>query len=46
MPVSAPKLVVLTPYYGGIVSAPVFSALGSFGIRHFQIPANAAPTSP
>jgi cell division protein FtsI (penicillin-binding protein 3) len=26
-------------YYGGVVSAPVFAALGSFGIRHFHIPA-------
>ena len=45
VPAEAPKLsaiVVLdepTPYFGGIVSAPVFSAVGSFGIRHFGIPA-------
>jgi cell division protein FtsI (penicillin-binding protein 3) len=45
LPAEAPRLsaiVVLdepTPYYGGIVSAPVFAALGSFGIRHFHIPA-------
>ncbi|HJV08900.1 MAG TPA: penicillin-binding protein 2, partial [Acidimicrobiales bacterium] len=51
LPAEAPQLsaiVVLdepTPYYGGIVSAPVFAALGSFAIRHFGIPAlPAAPT--
>jgi len=49
VPAEAPRLsaiVVLdepTPYFGGIVSAPVFSAIGSFGIRHFQIPARPAP---
>jgi cell division protein FtsI (penicillin-binding protein 3) len=46
VPAGAPRLsaiVVLdepTPYFGGIVSAPVFSALGSFGIRHFGISAD------
>jgi hypothetical protein len=30
-----------TPYFGGIVSAPVFADIGSFGIRHFGIPAPA-----
>jgi cell division protein FtsI (penicillin-binding protein 3) len=45
VPAEAPRLsaiIVLdepTPYFGGIVSAPVFSAVGSFGIRHFGIPA-------
>jgi cell division protein FtsI (penicillin-binding protein 3) len=45
VPAEAPRLsaiVVLdepTPYFGGIVSAPVFSDVGSFGIRHFSIPA-------
>ena len=49
VPAEAPRLsaiVVLdepTPYYGGIVAAPVFAALGSFGIRHFGIPAKPAP---
>jgi cell division protein FtsI (penicillin-binding protein 3) len=44
VPAEAPRLsaiVVLdepTPYFGGIVSAPVFAAIGSFGIRHFGIP--------
>jgi cell division protein FtsI (penicillin-binding protein 3) len=48
LPAEEPRLsaiVVLdepTPYYGGIVSAPVFAALGSFGIRHFGIPAGGA----
>ncbi|HEX2117809.1 MAG TPA: penicillin-binding protein 2, partial [Acidimicrobiales bacterium] len=32
-----------TPYYGGVVAAPVFAALGSFGIRHFGIPSSTAP---
>jgi cell division protein FtsI (penicillin-binding protein 3) len=47
LPAEAPRfsaIVVLdepTPYFGGIVSAPVFAALGSFGIRHFNIPAQA-----
>jgi cell division protein FtsI (penicillin-binding protein 3) len=45
LPAEAPRLsaiVVLdepTPYYGGIVAAPVFAAIGSFAIRHFGIPA-------
>ena len=44
LPAESPRLsaiVVLdepTPYYGGVVSAPVFAALGNFGIRHFGIP--------
>ncbi|MGH9265121.1 MAG: peptidoglycan D,D-transpeptidase FtsI family protein, partial [Acidimicrobiales bacterium] len=48
-PAEAPRLsaiVVLdepTPYYGGVVAAPVFAALGSFGIRHFGIPSSTAP---
>lgn len=48
LPAEAPRLsaiVVLdepTPYYGGVVSAPVFAALGSFGIRHFGIPQGSA----
>jgi cell division protein FtsI (penicillin-binding protein 3) len=48
LPAEAPRLsaiVVLdepTPYYGGIVSAPVFATLGSFGIRHFGIPSTGA----
>jgi hypothetical protein len=52
LPAEAPRLsaiVVLdepTPYYGGIVAAPVFAAIGSFGIRHFGIPARAAATGP
>jgi len=52
LPAEAPKLsaiVVLdepTPYYGGVVAAPVFAALGSFGIRHFSIPAKPAPAVP
>jgi len=49
VPAESPRLsaiVVLdepTPNFGGIVSAPVFSALASFGIRHFQIPARPTP---
>jgi cell division protein FtsI (penicillin-binding protein 3) len=49
VPAEAPRLsaiVVLdepTPYFGGIVSAPVFSDVGSFGIRHFSIPALPGP---
>ena len=45
LPAESPRLsaiVVLdepTPYYGGVVAAPVFAALGSFGVRHFHIPA-------
>ena len=45
VPAEAPRLsaiVVLdepTPYFGGIVSAPVFAAIGGFGVRHFGIPA-------
>ncbi len=52
LPAEAPRLsaiVVLdepTPYYGGVVAAPVFAALGSFGIRHLSIPAKpAAPAA-
>ena len=50
LPAEEPRLsaiVVLdepTPYYGGIVSAPVFAAVGSFGIRHFGIPSKPAAT--
>jgi cell division protein FtsI (penicillin-binding protein 3) len=52
VPAEAPRLsaiVVLdepTPYFGGIVSAPVFADLGNFGIRHFGIPALAATPGP
>ncbi len=55
LPAEAPRLSAIvmldepTPYYGGIVAAPVFAALGSFGIRNFSIPALPAPagaTSP
>ena len=52
VPAEAPRLsaiVVLdepTPYFGGIVAAPVFAAVGSFGIRHFGIPAQPAPAVP
>jgi cell division protein FtsI (penicillin-binding protein 3) len=35
-----------TPYYGGVVAAPVFAALGSFGIRHFGIPASTPAAVP
>ncbi|MDQ3990492.1 MAG: penicillin-binding transpeptidase domain-containing protein, partial [Actinomycetota bacterium] len=48
LPAEAPRLsaiVVLdepTPYYGGVVAAPVFAALGSFAIRHLSIPAKPA----
>jgi len=49
VPAESPRLsaiIVLdepTPYFGGIVSAPVFAALGNYGIRHFQIPVRPAP---
>ena len=49
VPASAPRLsaiVVLdepTPYYGGLVSAPVFSKLAAAGTRLFDIPPQ--PTS-
>jgi cell division protein FtsI (penicillin-binding protein 3) len=52
VPAEAPRLsaiVVLdepTPYFGGIVAAPVFAALGSFGIRNFGIPAKPAAAAP
>jgi cell division protein FtsI (penicillin-binding protein 3) len=48
LPAEAPRLSVIvmldepTPYYGGVVAAPVFAAIGSFGIRHFGIPAKPA----
>jgi cell division protein FtsI (penicillin-binding protein 3) len=44
LPAGAPRLSAIvmlddpTPYFGGIVAAPVFGALGSFGVRHFSIP--------
>jgi len=57
LPAEAPRLSAIvmldepTPYYGGIVAAPVFAAVGSFGIRNFSIPAlparaGAAPPGP
>ena len=54
VPASAPRLsaiVVLdepTPYYGGLVSAPVFAKLAAAGTRLFDIPphpTNDAPLS-
>ncbi|HWI04642.1 MAG TPA: penicillin-binding protein 2, partial [Acidimicrobiales bacterium] len=53
LPAESPRLsaiVVLDEpvgaYYGGVVSAPVFAALGSFGIRNFAIPPRQAPAGP
>lgn len=43
LPAESPRLsaiVVLdepTPFYGGLVSAPVFASLGGYGVRRFQI---------
>jgi len=51
LPAQAPRLSAIvmldepTPYYGGIVAAPVFAAVGSFGIRNFSIPAMPAPAT-
>lgn len=55
VPAEAPRLsaiVVLdepTPYYGGLVAAPVFATLAGYGVRHFDVPprpAGAAPLGP
>jgi len=52
LPAEAPRLSAIvmldepTPYYGGVVAAPVFAALGNFGIRHLSIPAKPAPGVP
>ncbi len=50
LPAEEPRLSAIvmldepTPYYGGVVSAPVFAALGSFAIRHFGIASKPAAT--
>ena len=53
LPAESPRLsaiVVLDApvgaYYGGVVSAPMFAALGSFGIRNFHIPAEPGGVPP
>lgn len=53
LPAESPRLsaiVVLDEpvgaYYGGVVSAPVFAALGSFGVRHFGISPSRALAGP
>ena len=54
VPASAPQLsaiVVLdepTPYYGGLVAAPLFGSLAGYGVRHFRVPPGppAAPVAP
>ena len=52
VPAEAPRLsaiVVLdepTPYYGGLVAAPVFATLAGYGVRHFDVPPKPAPTGP
>ncbi|MDP1806340.1 MAG: penicillin-binding transpeptidase domain-containing protein, partial [Acidimicrobiales bacterium] len=53
LPAESPRLsaiVVLDEpvgaYYGGVVSAPVFAGLGSFGVRHFGISPPRAPAGP
>lgn len=49
LPASAPRLSMIvaldepTPYYGGLVSAPVFSRLASFGVRLLGAPPDASP---
>ena len=49
VPAGAPRLsaiVVLdepTPYYGGLVAAPVFSQVAAIGVRRLGIPPDAAP---
>lgn len=49
LPASAPRLSVIvaldepTPHYGGLVSAPVFSRLASFGVRLLGAPPDASP---
>jgi hypothetical protein len=36
-----------TPYFGGVASAPVFSAIAGYGLRQYRIaPAPAAPPPP
>ena len=50
LPAESPRLsaiVILdepTPYYGGVVSAPVFSQLAGYGVRLLGVPPTAAPT--
>ncbi len=52
VPASAPRLsaiVVLdepTPYYGGLVSAPVFARLGAVGTRLFAVPPEPSTNAP
>jgi len=52
VPAEAPRLsaiVVLdepTPYYGGLVAAPVFATLAGYGVRHFEVPPKPAATGP
>ncbi|MGH9190369.1 MAG: peptidoglycan D,D-transpeptidase FtsI family protein [Acidimicrobiales bacterium] len=44
VPAEAPRLsaiVVLdepTPYFGGLVAAPVFASVAGYGVRHFRVP--------
>lgn len=51
VPAEAPRLsaiVVLdepTPYYGGLVSAPVFASLARYAVRRLQIPPAVAPAA-
>jgi cell division protein FtsI (penicillin-binding protein 3) len=51
VPAEAPRLSAIvmldepTPYYGGVVAAPVFASLVGFGVRHFGIPALPAPVA-
>jgi len=51
VPAEAPRLsaiVVLdepTPYFGGLVSAPVFASLARYGVRRFQIPPGSVPAT-
>jgi cell division protein FtsI/penicillin-binding protein 2 len=50
LPAESPRLsaiVILdepTPYYGGLVSAPVFSQLAGYGVRLLGVPPTVAPT--
>ena len=47
VPASAPQLSAIvaldepTPYYGGLVAAPLFKSVAGYGLRHFRVPPEA-----